>query len=996
MSSTGDDPKKLPPDASGALKSTTGVVPEKSKVLPTTKTGLQPPASDDARLTRSRSGSSTAKGSKTNQPEVLVPDHTTSADDIQTPDSSDQEELSDEDTQQNVFFIDQELLDPEGDEEETTTLAFYFPKIQLTPADLMKDLNEKTLVPVTGLRFASQEDVDNCLGYYQDLCYFRRKIYKHNQRLTVLLKKGKVSLKDLRDIQVRLNNSKMYLEKVHAKLISLYVPTDGQNRSYKSHIKSFNRNVSFVADALDKAYREVIREEELKVANARLENQAAKQQIQAAQDQLDLLKQAQAAKDPSAATATGGATALPDSNMSNLYEPDGRANLTGHPFSFGAGRSRGNPSATFRGGQSRRGGLSELLRPPPDQDDDLLGVLRGIGDALRQNNSTRDRPTEPNYRGMERTKLDPFTGDAMDYKHWLNRFDIAIKDRNLPDDYLANMFYSLLKGDARRVVEVHFTADWSGNNYQKMRDQLKLEYGSRHVQDRCIEDKAAKIVPFDTLTMKACKEFYYGITVQVNYYQETQPHAIRDSNSPLFRQIRRKINDKIFAKYIEWLVSGNHEFGNERTLLTLQAWIESKISLLQEVEILSNSRQQRSSKSPIRNSVFYGSTDPEDKEYDDLEYDSDEDSEHTLMYLDNKNRRVSFNTNKQRYFKSRTFSPSNQTIHPASVSSGYRSTLRAVPKEFVANIDKNTSVCQVCKNTSHEIPDCPKFTALTQRQKYGIVMHSGACYHCLNRGHGMLMCPNNPKQLCGVDGCTKYEHPLIHPDSTTFSVHIADWSNIAHGTISTDTTGPIMTFTTTVMKLAREGVISVQTLVCTISNRPTRWYFRTVAMLDSGSNTTCIDEDVANKLKLKKRSNRTTKIVNTIEGQTEINSYLVEVYLASADGLTCQMILAQTVKNLTRNTSVADWSKFKHNFEHLKDIPFSPLPEFPSISLLIGSDNAHLFSAIEGTKREGARGEPIAYQTELGWTCLGPTTKPVEQDASDLYLTINSLMPKTK
>jgi hypothetical protein len=250
---------------------------------------------------------------------------------------------------------------------------------------------------------------------------------------------------------------------------------------------------------------------------------------------------------------------------------------------------------------------------------------------------------------------------------------------------------------------------------------------------------------------------------------------------------------------------------------------------------------------------------------------------------------------------------------------------------------------------------------------------------------------------CGIGGCTNYEHPLIHPDNTTKNIHFTDWNEASYGSLDWDVnTGDSIQLHSTVMKLAGPGAISVQTIVCFLSGNKLRTGKKIIAMLDSGSNTTCIDEETAIQLKLRHRSKPSKMVVNLIDGPTQIESFKVDVHLTSCDGLTAQDFTAHTVKDLTKNTSVVDWSKCKQNFDHLKDIPFDTLPHGERISILIGSDNAFLFSAVDGTKREGPRGEPIAYKTSLGWTCLGPTTKPKPEESNDVYSTLTSRLPKTK
>jgi hypothetical protein len=173
-------------------------------------------------------------------------------------------------------------------------------------------------------------------------------------------------------------------------------------------------------------------------------------------------------------------------------------------------------------------------------------------------------------------------------------------DRNLPDSHLATALFGLLKGEAKRAVEIHITAEWDGTNYQEMWKQLDLRYGTKHVQARCIRDKANQIPYLDTLTLKSTLAFYEGVTVQVNHHLVQQPHAVQDDNSHLFQFLKEKMSNKLIDRYIEYLDSETHETPLARTVLTLQYWLERQISRLQEVEITSNTSKVRSSQNPHR------------------------------------------------------------------------------------------------------------------------------------------------------------------------------------------------------------------------------------------------------------------------------------------------------------------------------------------------------------------------------------------------------------
>ena len=58
---------------------------------------------------------------------------------------------------------------------------------------------------------------------------------------------------------------------------------------------------------------------------------------------------------------------------------------------------------------------------------------------------------------------------------------------------------------------------------------------------------------------------------------------------------------------------------------------------------------------------------------------------------------------------------------------------------------------------------------------------------------------------------------------------------------------------------------------------------------------------------------------------------------------------------------------------HLKDIPFATV-QGATVTLLIGADAPEVFCPLN--VRKGGRGEPIALETLLGWTLLGPSLSP--------------------
>jgi len=66
---------------------------------------------------------------------------------------------------------------------------------------------------------------------------------------------------------------------------------------------------------------------------------------------------------------------------------------------------------------------------------------------------------------------------------------------------------------------------------------------------------------------------------------------------------------------------------------------------------------------------------------------------------------------------------------------------------------------------------------------------------------------------CGVGGCKRYEHPLLHADDSTQKIPYSDWNDVTHGKLvweKEDGDIPECLTMSVVMRLAEEGEIGVQ------------------------------------------------------------------------------------------------------------------------------------------------------------------------------------------
>lgn len=928
---------------------------------------------------------------------VLDPVHEES-DDLTSEEPILREELSDEENSESLIIMDPSLLDPEMDKDvPVITLARIFPKIKIKQEDLAKDpeLKPERVTQLTGITNA--KEIQEYIQYYHDLCIHRRKIYYHARLIQRKLLGQDYSSDDVESLLYYTENSKQILDFVHTKCINMYDISAGQKRSFTAGMKNLVGAITFLKEAVDIKLKAELELQKEAVRRAENEAEKAQSQIKALREVRDNRQNATlSGQEPPAvhhSTPNGSRNVCPDKRSENpTGGPLGR-NVTPRRNAsvfFPRTRSLGGNGGGGRGGRNPNEGGRPPFVPDEEEEDEsdpTTALIKQLTKAFR--NLQPVKPNAPDYRGIEKPKLDLFSGDASVYAHWKKKFLLLHgPERNLDNAYLANALHCLLKGEARKKVEVHFTADWDGENYQRMWETLDEHYGSKHIQDRCIQDRAAKILPLEHETLHTVSTFCDEITVQMNYYQVHQPSAVNDDNSHLYQQIRRKMSDKIFLKFAEWTHGRRDEDEDlpPRSLLALQKWLQMRTTLLRETEVFSSSAKHRASRSPKQEN-FTIQTGLSDSSADEsVRPDSDDEQTGCAYFINQAGRKVHFDRNRNKFYEQKPFRADRDQerykFRPDTKTMNNKQkfeTNNRVGREMLPTSDSSTSACPMCRNT-HELAICEKFRHLPVIKRYAVVRQTGVCIHCLKRGHLMTRCNVNRGVLCNVDGCTRYEHPLLHHDETTKQVSYADWNDVIHGELVWDENeGNIerdvhfVNCTSKVMKLAQEGAIGIETAVCLLSGVGRRQQIRTCVMLDSGATHTYIDEDLAKDLNCRLMSKPFQVLTRSFHGEKLETMQRVEVNLTSHDGSMTTQLCAITKKDLTDQTGVVDWAICKKNFDYLVDIPFAPLPKDPRIHLLLGGYHAYLFEKYDGTWRSGGPYKPIAYACPLGWVGFGPS-----------------------
>ena len=135
-------------------------------------------------------------------------------------------------------------------------------------------------------------------------------------------------------------------------------------------------------------------------------------------------------------------------------------------------------------------------------------------------------------------------------------------------------------------------------------------------------------------------------------------------------------------------------------------------------------------------------------------------------------------------------------------------------------------------------------------------------------------------------------------------------------------------------------------------------------LLDEGSDTTYVNEDVVNELGLTgKKEPITVKVAN--DQTLRFMSSSFEIGLESTDGRVDTKITPKT-SNFCGGLKAVNWVKIKDRWNHLTGIPFPRLAKGSQINVLLRVDHRELiFSMKEVT---GGPNEPCARLCNLGWT----------------------------
>ncbi|XP_065186610.1 uncharacterized protein LOC135817366 [Sycon ciliatum] len=304
------------------------------------------------------------------------------------------------------------------------------------------------------------------------------------------------------------------------------------------------------------------------------------------------------------------------------------------------------------------------------------------------------------------------------------------------------------------------------------------------------------------------------------------------------------------------------------------------------------------------------------------------------------------------------------------------------------------SKCPACQS-QHPVWRCLVFKSATLDERWRIAKASNLCFRCLGAGHRGQECTWG--DACGISGCSKSHHRLLHNAEKTSSASGTDTASedskpTVRQTLATSVEGKQQRSRTTSNSRQSEPAMSLVTCQTTDDSKALSTAskaskliavsMRTVpvklrsggkevlvnALLDDASTDSYVSSHVACELGL--TGERQHLPVKVLSGRTEVFSTThVTVQLCSVDGETSATLDAFTTDSILGSDNAVDWVHKRRDWAHLRNIPFPALPNRRQVDVLLGLDAVQLQAAIREV--HGQPGEPIARLTPLGWTCVG-------------------------
>ena len=250
--------------------------------------------------------------------------------------------------------------------------------------------------------------------------------------------------------------------------------------------------------------------------------------------------------------------------------------------------------------------------------------------------------------------------------------------------------------------------------------------------------------------------------------------------------------------------------------------------------------------------------------------------------------------------------------------------------------------CPLCSG-SHHVAKCDSYLNKSIEDRYEIVKSKNLCFNCLYPGHRIGMCKSTVS--CKVSGCKSRHHTSLHRSRPP----ISNQTNTAQ-----------------VNNVVKSTKVCFQILPVIVNGDNGR-SIKTYAMLDSASDITMINDELAQDLGLKGKPE--TLKLHTLSSPVSLSSKKVGFHVQSYHNPNAKPLRINEA--WTRQGSFKCPPIYTYDIQHmpyLQDLGLSDVDP-NQVKILIGANvpQAH----IQINSLVGHPDEPVAFETQLGWCLMG-------------------------
>ena len=253
--------------------------------------------------------------------------------------------------------------------------------------------------------------------------------------------------------------------------------------------------------------------------------------------------------------------------------------------------------------------------------------------------------------------------------------------------------------------------------------------------------------------------------------------------------------------------------------------------------------------------------------------------------------------------------------------------------------EERTGECVYCDDPNHKAQECPNVTQ--PRERLQVLLRKRLCFNCTYANHRIWNCPS--KKTCYH--CGDKHHTSICDKATT-----------------TDTENKSLLFCTKTDKGTFPMVVArVNGVLCR-------------AVLDTASDSNYVSTQLVNKLNVKPVNIRSARIdMMLAKEEVRMETYQVEISSVDKDFKFVTEVDRVHGKGPLLYQPNPRYAEMIEKYEHLKGVYVHDKGTQPELNvhMVLGVD---VFTNLKRhVTRHGAKGEPVAELTELGWTIVKPT-----------------------